>query len=223
MWLLVGLGNPGADYQHTRHNIGFMAVEAILHRFSFAAEKQKFRGMLSEGTIAGARVMTLRPLTYMNLSGESVGECVRFYKIPPEQIIVFHDELDLPLGKLRMKRGGGHGGHNGLKSLDAHIGQDYWRVRMGIDHPGDKDRVSDYVLSNFSKSEAAEVERITAALAEHAALALRGDDAAYMSKVALTLNPPPPKPPKAEKPAKAENASPSPASTPSSSSSSSST
>lgn len=154
MWLLVGLGNPGREHQDQRHNIGFMAIDEIAREYGFPAFKKKFDGELSEGRIAGQRVALLKPMTYMNVSGQSVGPAAKYFKVTPNQVIVFHDELDLPPGKLRVKKGGGHGGHNGLKSTDAHMNtQDYWRVRLGIGHPGDKDRVTGYVLGNFSKEE----------------------------------------------------------------------
>jgi PTH1 family peptidyl-tRNA hydrolase len=184
MHLLVGLGNPGDAYAGNRHNVGFMALDSIAERHQCPAFKKKFGGLLSEGTLAGARVFLLKPLTYMNLSGESVAAAAQFYKIPPERIIVFHDELDLPLAKIRVKQGGGNGGHNGLKSIDAHIGKDYHRVRIGIGHPGGKDLVSDYVLSDFSKAERAQVDALLADITHHIALLLAGDAAGFMNKLA---------------------------------------
>ena len=158
MWLVVGLGNPGPSYEHNRHNVGFMAADAICRRHGFSASQKKFGGLLSEGALGGEKTLCLKPLTYMNLSGQSVGEACRFYKIAPENVIVIHDELALPLGDMRLKKGGGHAGHNGLKSIDSHIGQDYLRLRIGIGHPGQPELVSDYVLSNFSKAEMKTVE-----------------------------------------------------------------
>ncbi len=182
--LLVGLGNPGDQYAGNRHNVGFMAVGSIAAHHQFPAFKKKFGGLLSEGTVAGSRVFLLKPLTYMNLSGESVVAAAQFYKIPPERIIVFHDELDLPLAKIRVKQGGGHGGHNGLKSIDAHIGKEYHRVRIGIGHPGDKDLVSDYVLSDFSKAEKQTVDALLAEISRYIALLLTGGDTAgFMNKL----------------------------------------
>ena len=142
MLLFVGLGNPGADYARNRHNIGFMAVDAIVRRHSFSPWRAKFQGEVCEGTIAGEKVVALKPMTYMNESGRSVTEACRFYKIEPKDVVVFHDELDLPPAKIRVKLGGGHAGHNGLRSIGAHIGPDYRRVRLGIGHPGSKERVT---------------------------------------------------------------------------------
>ncbi|MCE2927750.1 MAG: aminoacyl-tRNA hydrolase [Rickettsiales bacterium] len=183
--LLVGLGNPGPEYAGNRHNIGFMAVDQIAGHYHFPAFKKKFSGLLAEGAIGDTRVFLLKPLTYMNLSGEAVASAANFYKIPPEKIIVFHDELDLPLGKLRVKQGGGHGGHNGLKSIDAHIGKDYHRVRLGIAHPGDKNLVSDYVLSDFSKTERKIIDPMIAEISQHLPLLLAGDMATYMNRISI--------------------------------------
>lgn len=153
MKLLVGLGNPGDRYAGNRHNIGFMAVEAIAARHRFGPWKRKFSGAAADGEIAGERILLLKPETYMNESGRAVGEACRFLKIAAGDVIAFHDELDLPPGAIRMKCGGGNAGHNGLRSLTQHIGNDYWRVRLGIGHPGSKDLVSPYVLSDFAKAE----------------------------------------------------------------------
>src|SRR5438105_12909910 len=154
MRLVVGLGNPGTRYARNRHNIGFRAVEAIAGRYGFPAFRDRFKGELAEGVIAGQRRLLLRPQTFMNDSGESVLAAMSFYKIPPEEIVVIHDELDLRPGKVRVKRGGGSAGHNGLRSIDATIGPDYWRVRIGIGHPGIKELVHPYVLQNFTPDEA---------------------------------------------------------------------
>ncbi len=186
-FLLIGLGNPGTRYAHNRHNIGFMAVDAIAEKYGFPNWSQKFQGHTAEGKIGTHKVFLLKPQTFMNLSGESAGALARFYKIPLENIIVFHDELDLPLAKVRVKCGGGNGGHNGLKSLDAHLGQDYWRVRMGIGHPGDKDMVSPYVLSDFSKEEAPAIETLCTSSAKHIDLLLARDDAGFMNKITLDM------------------------------------
>lgn len=183
-FLLIGLGNPGKDYSGNRHNIGFMAADEIASRYKFSAWSKKFRGALAEGNIGNEKVFLLKPQTFMNLSGESAAECARFYKIPLEHIIALHDELDLPLGKLRVKLGGGNGGHNGLKSLDQYLGEDYWRVRIGIGHPGDKDLVSDYVLSDFSKAEKPLAEKMVDDIAKHLPLLIAGDDAGFMNKMA---------------------------------------
>ncbi len=156
MWLLVGLGNPGDKYKNNRHNIGFMAVDRVADDTpAFSAPKSKFQGAYTEANIAGVKIGMLQPQTYMNESGQSVGACAKFYKIPAERIVVFHDELDINAGDFRVKKGGGNAGHNGLKSIQAHLGTpDFWRVRMGIGHPGDKNKVSGYVLSDFAKSDA---------------------------------------------------------------------
>ncbi len=183
--LLIGLGNPGKKYAHNRHNAGFMAIDAVRARYRFSEPTQKFNGFLSEGSVEGQRVLAFCPLSFMNLSGQPAGELARFYKIPPEQITVFHDELDLPLGKIRVKRGGGHGGHNGLKSLDAHVGAEYQRVRIGIGHPGDKNLVHAYVLNDYAKEEWPQAEKTFGAIAEHLPLLLTGDEAGFMNKLSL--------------------------------------
>ncbi len=190
MLLIAGLGNPGKQYAATRHNIGFMAVDAIAHRHSFSSEKSKFQGLIQEGSINGQSVMLVKPQTFMNLSGNAVRDVMKFYKIALEDIIVIHDELDLPLGKLRIKTGGGHGGHNGLRSLDAQIGNNYHRIRLGIDHPGDKNRVSDYVLSPFAVSERPEVEKLLDAIAHESPYLAAKDMQRFMSAVVLALTPP---------------------------------
>src|SRR5437660_7990791 len=154
MRLIVGLGNPGSRYARNRHNIGFMAAEAIARRYGFPAFRSRFKGELSEGVIGGQRRLLLCPQTFMNASGESVLAAMRFYKIGPAEIVVIHDELDLRPGKVRVKRGGGNAGHNGLRSIDAMIGPDYWRIRIGIGHPGVRELVHPYVLQNFTEDEA---------------------------------------------------------------------
>ncbi|HEU0117227.1 MAG TPA: aminoacyl-tRNA hydrolase [Alphaproteobacteria bacterium] len=168
--LIVGLGNPGEEYAGTRHNIGFMTVDVIARENGAMPWKSKFKGQLSSGKIGAHDVLYLKPETYMNLSGESVGEAMRFYKLTPAQVVVFHDEIDLPIGELRTKKGGGAAGHNGLKSIDQHIGQDYWRVRIGVGHPGDREMVSGHVLGKFSKNDleavAPPVEKFISGLAE---------------------------------------------------------
>jgi PTH1 family peptidyl-tRNA hydrolase len=183
--LIVGLGNPGANYEGNRHNIGFMAVDRMASDYHFPNWNKKFQGQLCEGAIDGKKVLLLKPLTYMNLSGEAVGKTARFYKIPVEKIIVLHDELDLPLGKLRVKRSGGNGGHNGLKSIDAHMGKDYVRVRLGIAHPGDREQVTNHVLSDFSKAEQQTVDEQLMEVSRHIGLLLQGDEAGFMNKIAL--------------------------------------
>jgi PTH1 family peptidyl-tRNA hydrolase len=168
MQLYVGLGNPGAKYAGNRHNIGFMAVDAIAGAHGFGPWRAKFQGQVSEGVLNGEKVILLKPETFMNLSGQSVGEAARFYKIAPEAVTVFHDELDLAPAKLRVKRGGGHAGHNGLRSITAHIGAGFQRVRLGIGHPGHKDRVAGYVLQDFAKADAAWLDDLMRGIAEGA-------------------------------------------------------
>jgi PTH1 family peptidyl-tRNA hydrolase len=198
MRLLVGLGNPGPGHAGNRHNIGFMAVDRIVHRHRFAAPKSRFEGYLQEGEVAGERVLALRPLTYMNESGRSVAAAVRFYKIPLEDLVVIHDEIDLVFGKLRVKRGGGGGGHNGIRSIDEHLGPDYWRVRLGVGHPGVAELVRHYVLQDFFPEERPLAAKLTDAVAEALPLLLAGlatgDANGFMNKVNVLVNPPPPKP-----------------------------
>ncbi len=194
MLLLVGLGNPGDKYADNRHNIGFMAVDEIIRRHGFPPPRRRFQGLTSEGTMAGQKVMVLKPMTFMNESGRSVGEAARFFKIDADHIVVFHDELDLAPGKLRVKKGGGLAGHNGLKSLAAHIGKDFRRVRLGVGHPGHKDKVLRHVLQDFAKADDAWLDPLLDAMAEAAPLLTSGDDAAFASKVALILKSPEHKP-----------------------------
>lgn len=187
MLLLVGLGNPGAEHAKNRHNIGFMAVDAIHRHHRFSAWRRKFVGEVAEGVIEGERCLALKPLTYMNESGRSVGEAARFHKIPLESIVAFHDELDLAAGKVRVKRGGGNAGHNGLRSLSAHLGPDFWRVRLGIGHPGDKHRVHGHVLSDFARSDAAWVADLCEACAEFAGRLVTGEEANFQNRVHLWM------------------------------------
>ena len=188
MPLFVGLGNPGAKYARNRHNIGFMAIDAIAREFNFPPLRKRFQGLASEGVIGGARVLLLQPQTFMNESGVSVGEAARFYKIPLNEVVAFHDELDLPPGKLRVKTGGGDAGHNGLRSITAHLGKDYRRVRLGIGHPGDKSLVHSYVLNDFAKSEEAWVNAMCDGIARNAALLAKGDDASFQNKLHLFMD-----------------------------------
>ena len=167
MLLIAGLGNPGPKYERNRHNIGFMAADEIVRRHSFGAWRTRFQSMAAEGNIAGQKIIVIKPMTHMNESGRAIGEALRFFKLEPPELIVIHDELDLVPGKIRVKRGGGHAGHNGLRSITAHIGDDFRRVRTGIGHPGDKNRVHGYVLSDFAKAEQPLVERVTDAIAAH--------------------------------------------------------
>ncbi len=184
-WLFAGLGNPGAEHEGDRHNIGFMAVDAIADRHKFPAWRTKYHGLMAEGTVDGRKVILLKPQTYMNNSGQSVAAASKFYKIPPARIVAFHDELDLPPGKLKVKQGGGNAGHNGLRSTEAHLGTaDFWRVRLGIGHPGDREKVHGYVLGKFAKADKAWLEALLANVAAHAGLIAAGDMAGFMNKVA---------------------------------------
>ena len=189
MWLLVGLGNPGAKYKDNRHNVGFMAIDAIADRFSIGPFKAKYQGQLAEGRIGDQKVALLKPETYMNESGRSVGAAAKFYKIDPDHIIAFHDELDLAPAKIRVKIGGGNAGHNGLRSMDAHLGTpNYIRVRLGIGHPGDKDRVHSYVLGDFSKAEQVWLNPYLEEIGRQAELLITGKDSDFMSKVAYAIS-----------------------------------
>jgi peptidyl-tRNA hydrolase, PTH1 family len=182
--IFVGLGNPGRQYQDNRHNIGFMAVDAIHDALTFGPWSRKFKAEISEGSIGAEKVLLIKPQTFMNLSGEAVGEAMRFYKLTPADITVFHDELDLPSGKVRVKTGGGNGGHNGLRSMDAHCGRDYRRVRLGIGHPGGKDLVHNHVLGDFAKADQTWLEPLLGDIARHAELLLVGDGSQFMNKLA---------------------------------------
>ena len=187
MLLLVGLGNPGARYIGNRHNVGFMAVQAIAKRHGIGPWRRRFQGVACEGPIGGERVLLLLPGTFMNESGRAVGEAAQFYKLPPETTTVFHDEIELPPGKVRVKVGGGIAGHNGLRSISEHIGNDYRRARIGVGHPGHKDLVEHYVLSDFAKSEWPWVEALVDILAENVDLLVRGEDASFQNKVHLAM------------------------------------
>lgn len=188
MLLLVGLGNPGPRYAGHRHNVGFMAVDVIAQMHGFSPWTKKFQGWVSEGRIGSEKVLLLKPETFMNESGRSIRAAVDFYKLAPEDVTVFHDELDLAPMKVKVKRGGGTAGHNGLRSTDAHIGPDFRRVRLGIGHPGHKDRVHGYVLSNFHKSEGEALSDMLGAVSAEAEWLARGDDARFMNDVAMRLN-----------------------------------
>jgi len=192
MLLFVGLGNPGANYAGNRHNVGFMVVDAIARRHGFPPWRRRFQGVATEGTIpagagTGERVLLLLPGTYMNESGRAVAEAAHFYKLGLGDIVVFHDEIDLPPAKVRVKTGGGIAGHNGLRSISAHIGNDYRRVRIGVGHPGDKDVVQAYVLSDFAKSEREWVEALCGIMADNAELLARGTDPSFQNKVHLAM------------------------------------
>lgn len=186
MLLWVGLGNPEPGMARQRHNIGFMAIDVIAHRHGFSPWRQRFKGLVAEGSVGGEKVLALKPMTYMNLSGEAVQAAAAFFKISPEQITAFHDELDLAPGKLRVKRGGGAAGHNGLRSMDRMLGTpDYWRVRLGIGHPGDKDRVTGHVLGDFAKADRDWLIALLDGVAEAAPLLAQGRPEDFMTKVAL--------------------------------------
>ena len=191
MHLIVGLGNPGPKYQGNRHNIGFMAVDAIVRRHGFSPWRKRFQGETSEGMLAGEKVLVLKPMTYMNESGRAAGEAMRFYDIDPSQLIVFYDELDLAPGKLRVKLGGGAAGHNGIRSLISHCGPHFVRVRMGIGHPGDKALVQPHVLSDFAKADQAWLSPLLDAVADHVPLLVQGEEGSFQNKVHLALNPAP--------------------------------
>jgi len=186
--LFVGLGNPGARYAGNRHNIGFMAVDAIARRHGIGPWRRRFQGVACEGPIGSQRALLLLPGTYMNESGRAVAEAAHFYKLGLTDIVVFHDELDLPPGKVRVKAGGGVAGHNGLRSISAHIGNDYRRVRIGIGHPGVKELVYPYVLSDFAKSERPWVEALCEVIADDAELLAKGEDASFQNKVHLAMD-----------------------------------
>ena len=190
---VAGLGNPGSQYAKNRHNAGFIVVDALHTHYKFGPWKAKFDGLLSEGMLGGRKTYLLKPQTYMNLSGDSIGPALRFFKLPLEALVVIHDEIDLAAGKLKVKTGGGDAGQNGLRSVTAALGPDYRRVRIGIGHPGEKSRVTGHVLQNFSKDDIAWLKPLVDAMVEAAPLLARDDDAGYMSKVALLTNPPAPK------------------------------
>jgi peptidyl-tRNA hydrolase, PTH1 family len=187
MLLFVGLGNPGERYVANRHNIGFMAVQAIAKRHGIAPWRRKFQGVAVEGAIGSEKLLLLLPGTFMNESGRAVAEAVNFYKLAVSDIVVFHDELELPPGKLRVKTGGGNAGHNGLRSISAHVGNDYRRVRFGIGHPGDKKLVEFYVLQDLAKSERPGVEALCDIVADNAALLVEGKDSTFQNKVHLAM------------------------------------
>lgn len=189
MLLIIGLGNPGSQYSKNRHNIGFMAVDEIVRRHGFGAFRAKFQGELAEGKIGTEKVLALKPMTFMNESGRSVAQAVKFYKIPPEDIIVLHDELDLAAGRLRVKSGGGHGGHNGLRSIHAQVGPDYKRIRLGIGHPGDKAKVTGHVLKDFAKADSDWLELELDAIADHFETVAKGNNAEFMTEVARVMKP----------------------------------
>ena len=187
MQLWVGLGNPGAQYALHRHNVGFMAADVIAEMHGFGPVQKKFQGWLQEGRIGGEKVLLLKPATFMNESGRSVGEALRFYKLGIDALTVFHDELDLAPFKVKVKTGGGTAGHNGLRSIDQHLGPEFRRVRIGIGHPGHKDRVTGHVLGNYAKAEIDDLTDMLAAIGGEAEWLAKGDDARFMNDVALRL------------------------------------
>lgn len=187
MLLIAGLGNPGPKYENNRHNVGFMAADAIARRHSFSPWSKKFHGLIAEGRIGGEKVLLLKPQTFMNLSGQSVGEAMRFHKLAISDLIVLYDELDLAPSKVRIKTGGGAGGHNGIRSIDAHCGKEYRRVRIGIGHPGIKEMVTHHVLGDFAKADRDWVEPLIDAIADNADKLVSGDDNGFMNKVSLAV------------------------------------
>jgi peptidyl-tRNA hydrolase, PTH1 family len=192
MWLFVGLGNPGAKYAGNRHNIGFMALDRIAADHGFGPWKKAFKGLAADGRLGDTRVLLLKPETFMNLSGEAVQAAMAFHKIPSAQVVVFHDELDLAPGKMRVKQGGGHAGHNGLRSIHAHIGEAYGRVRLGIGHPGHKDAVAGYVLHDFAKADQEWLDDLLRGLSDGAPFLAAGDGPKFSNAVALRTAPPRP-------------------------------
>src|SRR5579871_2497173 len=188
--LIAGLGNPGAQYVRNRHNAGFIVADEIHAHYRFGPWRAKFEALLSEGVLAGRKTYLLKPQTYMNHSGVRVGAAVRFFKLPLTALVVIHDEIDLAAGKVKVKTGGGDAGQNGLRSITATLGPDYRRVRLGIGHPGEKDKVSGHVLQNFSKDDVAWLKPLVMAMVEAAPLLAKDDDAGFMSKVAVLLKPP---------------------------------
>ena len=187
MLVVAGLGNPGSGYAYHRHNIGFMAVDEIAHVHGFGSFRRRFQGQIAEGSIGGEKTLLLKPATFVNESGRSVGEALRFYKLPVDRLIVIYDELDLAPGKCRMKRGGGAGGHNGIRSIDRHVGPEYWRVRLGIGHPGNKALVRRYVLHDFASSDEAWLDPLMDAVAEAAPFLVKPEPDKFMTRVALAM------------------------------------
>jgi PTH1 family peptidyl-tRNA hydrolase len=189
MLLIVGLGNPGGDYARHRHNVGFMAADAIHRRHGFGPWRRRFGAEVAEGSLAGTKTLVIKPQTFMNHSGRAVGEAMNFFKLAPADVLVIHDEVDLPPGKFRMKTGGGVAGHNGLKSVGAAIGHDFRRLRIGVGHPGDKERVPGYVLHDFSKADLKWLEPLLDAIAENAPLVADGKDSTFANRLHEALKP----------------------------------
>ena len=203
MRLLVGLGNPGSGYANNRHNLGFMTADRIVERHGLGTWRTKFQGHFAQGHLGGDNVVILKPMTFMNESGRAVSEAMSFYKLDLEDVIVFYDEIELAPGKIRVRKGGGHAGHNGIRSLVSHIGEAFWRVRMGVGHPGNKDRVSGYVLQDFAKADSAWVSALVDASADATPLLIEGEDNRFMTDVAQAMQgietPPSPRDVKADK------------------------
>jgi len=187
MYIIAGLGNPGSKYANNRHNVGFMAADAIARRHSFSPWSKKFQAEIAEGKLAGERVLLIKPQTFMNLSGQAVGEAMRFYKLEPSALTVLYDEIDLVAGKLRIKTGGGAGGHNGIRSLDHHLGANYRRIRIGVGHPGVKELVHGHVLGDFAKADKVWLEPLLDAIADNAEMIVKGDESGLMNKIALAV------------------------------------
>jgi len=196
MKLLVGLGNPGDKYAGNRHNIGFMALDRIVQRHSFGPWRSKFTGQLCEGLINGDKVLALKPETFMNESGRAVQAAARFYKVSVADVIVFHDELDIAFAKVKVKVGGGHGGHNGLRSIDAHLGKEYHRVRLGIGHPGSKEQVHSHVLGDFAKADIPTLDKMLTNVCDHVGALISEKPTDFMNKYALDMQPQRPNNPK---------------------------
>lgn len=187
MWLMVGLGNPGPRYAGNRHNIGFMALDSLVRRHNLSSWRKRFKGAAAEGPMGGERVIALKPETFMNDSGLAVAEAANFYKIDVGHIVVFHDEIDLAPAKVRVKTGGGVAGHNGLRSITSHVGNDYVRVRVGVGHPGVKEQVYSYVLGDFAVAERPWVEALCDILADNAGMLVKGEDSSFQNKVHLAM------------------------------------
>ncbi len=185
VFVFVGLGNPGDTYSRTRHNVGFMAIDAMVRRYAFSSFQKKYKGDIASGRIGTQKIIAVKPHTFMNKSGECVSQVVHFYKVPPENVVVFYDELDLPIGKVRVKIGGGNGGHNGLRSLEAYMDKNYVRVRIGIDHPGDKHRVTGHVLGALQADEQHIINRVTADIADCIDTLIAGDFGAFMNTLTV--------------------------------------
>ncbi|MBT4741114.1 MAG: aminoacyl-tRNA hydrolase [Rhodospirillaceae bacterium] len=203
MRLLVGLGNPGSGYANNRHNLGFMTVDRIVERHGLGTWRTKFQGHFAQGQLGGDNVVLLKPMTFMNESGRAVSEAMSFYKLDLEDVIVFYDEIELAPGKIRVRKGGGHAGHNGIRSLVSHIGEAFWRTRMGVGHPGNKDRVSGYVLQDFAKADSTWVTALVDAATDATPLLIEGEDNRFMTDVAQAMQgietPPSPRDVKADK------------------------